>query len=747
MNLLVKLLKISPKVAILKVISKITEKFSRPFKLKRLHSGSTYSSGSPDSSPLKYTFLPLPEIDELSHYEEDIFTSAALSSLNKFDLLGSGIVKVSHNSKYNGFEGSIYDVRLSYQSKEEYAKKYINDSNIEKSVELFKQLPEDYELIDWQRDIRSGFRWEERFPSLKISYGKNNGADIKLPWEIGRLQHLIPLVYAYYIEKSRKRAEKASKYLSTIRNHFFDFRASNPPHFGCQWMTCMDVAIRAFNLLVCFDFLKQSSAELDKDWLESFAETFDEHYKFIAENLEWSSGMRGNHYLAGISSKLVLELFVDSIKVENKDIEMSINSLIEETFYQFAPDGGNFESSTSYHKFSFEMLFFAYLALFSMPTIKLKTLNEKSFGRKKEITIINDEIVLSNRLVNQLYKIFEFTVFSTGKSKYVPQFGDNDSGFFAFISPIFVRHLDERAELRDMFYTNTEDAWHVLSLFAGYFNEYMDNSFFTHYTEYSTGLKLRMRNRVLYEINQLADTIRRVNHYLNEITDSSVVRSNSFKDFGLYSVRRKKYTFLFKCSSLGQRGKGGHNHNDALSFEMLLGDIPFIVDAGTYCYTSNFDLRNHYRSTKMHNSMTIASKEQNKWDTESKDSLFWLSDGNGKPTIEKFTESGLISSHYYFGKKYTRMITFESDGVNFIEKYPQNIRKELRLHLAPGIEAWCEAGKCIISPLGKQITLVSEGAEVVMETYDYSPHYGIKQKALRILLKSEAESFSWTLKL
>ena len=54
----------------------------------------------------------------------------------------------------------------------------------------------DYEPIDWQLDFKSGYRWSDWTWYRVIRCGNIRGADVKVPWELGRLQHLPQLALA-----------------------------------------------------------------------------------------------------------------------------------------------------------------------------------------------------------------------------------------------------------------------------------------------------------------------------------------------------------------------------------------------------------------------------------------------------------------------------------------------------------------------------------------------------------------------
>lgn len=68
------------------------------------------------------------------------------------------------------------------------------------SKKSYSLIDKEYKPIDWQKDFKSGFRW-----SAKDWYlNQRNSVDIKVPWEIGRLQHLPQLALACVLEYEEK---------------------------------------------------------------------------------------------------------------------------------------------------------------------------------------------------------------------------------------------------------------------------------------------------------------------------------------------------------------------------------------------------------------------------------------------------------------------------------------------------------------------------------------------------------------
>ena len=52
-----------------------------------------------------------------------------------------------------------------------------------------------YKCIDWQLDPKSGYRWNIEDWHTQISIKPEFHADIKMPWEIARLQHLVQMAF------------------------------------------------------------------------------------------------------------------------------------------------------------------------------------------------------------------------------------------------------------------------------------------------------------------------------------------------------------------------------------------------------------------------------------------------------------------------------------------------------------------------------------------------------------------------
>ena len=165
---------------------------------------------------------------------------------HKFDLLGSGWVKNSYDSVAFGLEGYKYDMNVVAPS----------------------SVSEGYEPIDWQKDFKSGFRWSEKkwYKDQRIAH--KLGSDIKVPWELARLQHLPQLAIFTMMDPNLKEQN-----LKEFKNQILDFIRNNPPRMGVNWTCTMDVGIRVANMLVAYDIFCQidGGGILDQKFKQTFS--------------------------------------------------------------------------------------------------------------------------------------------------------------------------------------------------------------------------------------------------------------------------------------------------------------------------------------------------------------------------------------------------------------------------------------------------------------------------------------------
>ena len=181
-----------------------------------------------DAKLLRY-LDPLPE-DALAASAEPRRLLARRHLAHRFDLLGSGWLEARYGVAAPGLEGHAYgpDPAPQTDPQGDWLAGHVTRANLDRSQQLWRRIAHPYWAIDWQRDRRSGFRWDGRLSSRDIVFGDVPGADIKQPWELGRLQHLplFALCYASAVQ-GLAQFDDPERYAVEFRNQLLDFVASN----------------------------------------------------------------------------------------------------------------------------------------------------------------------------------------------------------------------------------------------------------------------------------------------------------------------------------------------------------------------------------------------------------------------------------------------------------------------------------------------------------------------------------------
>ncbi len=577
---------------------------------------------------------------------------AALYCDNRFDLLGSGWVQVRHHMACRGLEGHRYEMGTAVAADEDgrWLRERINPENLAGSVRIWRLIDGDYLPIDWQLDFKSGYRWSERTWSQDIAYGHLPGVDVKVPWELARMQHLPQLALAYAL--AHDEGCDGAHILRTARNQILDFAATNPPRFGVNWRCTMDVAIRAANWLVAVDLFRAFGAGFDAAFERVFLDSVYDHGRHIVENLEWNAQARGNHYLADVVGLLFVAAYLPATPETDAWLAFAVQELVAETGLQFTPDGANIEASTNYHRLSAEMVIYATALVSALPSDRLaalETYDHRLLRTRPKLEPaplpLFDGRGSAGRTpfppwyFDRLERMAEFAMDVTKPNGRVIQIGDNDSGRFLKLVPTM--HALTVKEARET-YANL-DGFDGLADDAGYWMEnHLDHR---HLVAAADGLFRRpdfaafagdaavetdivsalaggnssapLRCEAAAEPARRGDRAvwRRLQRWMNEAPDGSsrttwiaipggnlgsASRLVAYPDFGLYIFRAERVFLSIRCGKLAPKLRGAHAHNDQLAIELAVDGEDWIADPGSYLYTPFPDLRNEYRSVAAH---------------------------------------------------------------------------------------------------------------------------------------------------
>ncbi len=408
--------------------------------------------------------------------------------------------------------------------------------------------------IKWNEDFKTSFAWENKYFKDIAIIDLTNPSDVKVPWELSRFQHIFTLGKAYWLMNDEK-------YALEFKAQIEDWVKNNPYEHSVNWFCAMDVAIRAVNWITGFYFFKESS--LDDDFWKSFHKALYLHGTFIFDHLENIGGFTSNHYLSDVVGLIWLGLYFKNLDFKWREdnhqalwLEYGLKELESEIFIQVNGDGPCYEDSTSYHRLDCE--------LFLLTTIlcgKNGIHFSKAYGMRLE-------------------KMFEFIADILKPDGLAPFIGDADDGRFVIFS-----HYSGWVR---------KDFRHILAV-AG---EYFDRDLFRHHGN-------RYKEDAMWTVGAAKDGAANLKP-----------ASRGYDQSGYYILRNDQAYCVIKSGELSFHGLGGHSHNDRLSFELNVDGKDFFIDPGVYVYTADVEMRNVFRSTKVHNTLHIEGYEQNDFTPE-----------------------------------------------------------------------------------------------------------------------------------
>ncbi len=617
-----------------------------------------------------------------------------------FDLLGSGWVHNGFGEVYAGCEGYRYDMQVVSGADEDGAwlGNIVPGKCLEDAQKIWRKVSAGYQPIDWQADFKSGYRWSAKTWYMDVEYGHKPGVDVKVPWELARMQHLVQYFFAYMMAEN----DNKEKYVQEFQNEILDFIAQNPPRYGVNWRCTMDVGIRVANWLMAYDLFCSLGVRFSAEFNRILADSVYAHGVHILHNLEYSPCLTSNHYLSDIGGLLFAAMHLESTPETDTWLAFAIQELSVEMGKQFHADGSNFEASTSYHCLSTEIMLYS-ACLCRNITVERRQ-NLKKYKKKyiKNAPYLQDydrqkfnmdnEDIFPVQFWQRLVKALQFVKDISDTDGRIQQIGDMDSGRFLKLSPSFVKisgidlrnkylHLVRKTIFDKKMYfdedmLNFSHLIQSLHNFQSYCN--VDNSI--------NGMIIHQRRKLPYvtlckESSNSHDLVRIKEDILcklsNDYTSISYdfpsngtlldgLQITKYPGMGIYIFTSNKMKLIVRCGEVGQNGNGGHCHNDQLSVCLNIDGKQIIKDAGSYLYTAAPDKRNEFRSTYTHFTPQVIGKEQNLWD-EGLQGLFSLKEDRTKAAVLYIGMDGIIMVHYGFGKPVYRIIQLNNDKVSIVD--------------------------------------------------------------------------------
>lgn len=426
--------------------------------------------------------------------------------------------------------------------------------------------------VDWPLDFKSGTRWAMRASHRLQINDLGSPSDIKVIWELSRLQWLLPVGQAYVLDRDETRAEFARVIIE-------EWLVANPVCAGPNWICAMDVALRAISMIWLAQAFRGSETWRDPVFQERLIKSLVLHGRFIEGNLEFAD-VNGNHLTADLAGLVLIGIALGGRGIAGKWADKGWRILCDEFPSQVPDDGVCREGSLPYHRLVAE--------LFLLPALARR----------------NVGLNVDNEYVARLRKMGVFTTAASAPDGDVPIWGDADDGRAL---PLGTQGMNDHRYLNEM-------------------------------------------------IDALSHVPERPQHdetlwWFGTGTNASTPKeagspvSAAFKDSGVFVLRGSGEHVFVDAGPVGMDGRGGHGHNDCLSFAASLDRTALVIDPGSYVYTSDYPARNRFRSTFAHNTPGIDGEEINRFNPRQ----IWRLSDDAVPDVRHWSSSGdvdlLVAAH------------------------------------------------------------------------------------------------------
>jgi uncharacterized heparinase superfamily protein len=572
--------------------------------------------------------------------------------------------------------------------------------------------------IDWHLEPIAG----KRAPLVHWSRLNYLDADLfgdkKITWELNRHQYFIPLGQAYWLTGDER-------YAKTFVEHVNSWMDQNPPKLGVNWASSLEVAFRSIAWIWALHFFKESDALTP--------ETFSKLCKFLylnARHLETflSTYFSPNTHLTGEALGLyyigaLMPEFKESARWRDKGLEILLAQLPRHV----QADGVYFEQSSYYHRYTTDF----YLHL--------------------RVLLSNAGAPVPSVLDEKLCLLLDHLMYITRPDGTTPLFGDDDGGrllgFFNRPANDFRATLGvgaalfERGDYKFVARDAVEDALWLLG----------------------PAKKEQVRKRglppPLLGLDERGQAPLPDLFSFDQIVATEPEKQSVAFPTGGYYVMRDGWTvdsnyLMFDCGPHGT-DNCGHAHADALSFELAVNGRTLLVDPGTYTYTGSKEMRDWFRSSAAHNTLTVDNESSSvsagpfSWKTIARSECSsWI-------TEESFDY--VVGSHDGFmhlaePAKHTRSILFIKNGywvVRDVVETSGDHDLQARFHLAPRLAPLPPEDNtvCVVSENGDapvlKISAFAKNIEWGRENASVSECYGERKEAsvlsISVLAKGSEE--------
>jgi Heparinase II/III-like protein/Heparinase II/III N-terminus len=483
-------------------------------------------------------------------------------------------------------------------------------------------------------------------------------------------------------------------YARAARDVLDDWISGNAYGMGVNWACAMEVALRIVSWTWMAHAFHRSEAWKDDAFRLRFLRSLFLQTLFVERHLE-ESDLNSNHYLADAAGLVFGGLFFEGGAGPRRWSRLGWSILCKEAPLQVLPDGVDYEGSIAYHRLVMECLLYPAL-----------------YRRVRSLDVPAE-------YANRLARMSRFVSAYSKPDGTSPLVGDADDGR---VLPLGGQPLLDHRYLVGL----VAAEWRAPDLLEGFSGP---------------------RDEIYWTLGAAAAQT------LPTTPSTPRPQSAAFEEGGYFVMRTQDDHVFIDCGPVGLAGRGGHGHNDCLSFEAVLAGVPLVIDSGTFTYTASFAERNRFRATAAHNTTRVDLREINRFIGPR---MLWSLANDARPVVHRWTTGPerdvFRGSHGAYGRlpepvTVSRTLVLDRGShalaIEDVMTGAGRHRVEIPLHFDPGVEISPVAeGYARLSGGGKTFRLLweSDGRwDVKLHRNRISPSYGVALDApcLRWTIVSE----------
>ncbi len=401
---------------------------------------------------------------------------------------------------------------------------------------------------NWLGDPATGGTWPLSYWAALDFRFQEGLDDPRYVWELNRQHELVTLARAYVLTSDIRYAEAVWAGIRT-------WVEQNPPFHGINWTSALEIALRLISWAFAVDLIGLAGAQDDDAKILALSVALQGRH--LHDNLSVYASSKNNHLIGEACGLLVAGAKFTFLGEAERWAVRGRRILERELPLQVCGDGVSRELSVQYQSFIME------------------------FGLTALAAARSTDRPMSRGFREVIGRMASFLASICGEAETPPSIGDEDGG----------RVYDLGGEQHRQAFRAAACG----ALAAGL-----------------ESLKPRKSRDLEPAIWMMGPEAAFGGPPSTQAGGGSPrdPRSVAFPEGGYYVLSRGEQHAVVDCGELGYLSIAAHGHADCLSMSMAVGGRWLVVDPGTYCYHREREWRDHFRSTHVHNTVTVDGLSQ-----------------------------------------------------------------------------------------------------------------------------------------